>query len=169
MAIDTEKRSTYQSEFARVKAPEMTEQSTLVSAWAEQNYAGKQYALVVDELLPILRKSASRYTPGLSELVNRLMLSYAYMGDSMNAVIVGGYISLLPKDDFVTTGLLNAGHVLWKQAAAEPDQALAAQLKGDALTLYRMLLELDLLNPYAGVVSLRVAREHLNEASRIGM
>ena len=41
MAIDTEKRSTYQSEFAKVKAPEMSDQSTLVSAWAEQNYASK--------------------------------------------------------------------------------------------------------------------------------
>ena len=168
MVIDPDKRSTYQSEFSRVQAPEMADSSALISAWAEQNYASRQYNLVVDELLPVLQRNASRYTPGLSELVNRLMLSYAYQGDSMNAVILGGYISLLPLDDFVSTGLLNAGHVLWKLAGSEPDAAKAAQLKGDALTLYRKLLELDLLNPYAGVVSLRVAREHLNSASRIG-
>lgn len=171
MAIDTEKRSTYQSEFAKVKAPEMTgDMSTLVSAWAEQNYANKQYNLVVEELLPILQRMASRYTPGLSELVNRLVLSYAYMGDSTNAVVLGSYAALLPKDDFVTTALLNAGHILWKQAAeaASSDPAKAAQLKGDALTLYRLLLDIDMLNPYAGVVSLRVAREHLNAASAIG-
>ncbi len=171
MAIDTEKRSTYQSEFSRVKAPEMTgDQSALVSAWAEQNYASKQYNLVVEELLPILQRMASRYTPGLSELVNRLVLSYAYMGDSTNAVVLGSYAALLPKDDFVTTALLNAGHILWKQAAeaAASDPAKAARLKGDALTLYRLLLEIDMLNPYAGVVSLRVAREHLNAASAIG-
>ena len=171
MAIDTEKRSTYQSEFSRVKAPEMTgDQSALVSAWAEQNYASKQYNLVVEELLPILQRMASRYTPGLSELVNRLVLSYAYMGDSTNAVVLGSYAALLPKDDFVTTALLNAGHILWKQTAeaAASDPAKAARLKGDALTLYRLLLEIDMLNPYAGVVSLRVAREHLNAASAIG-
>ncbi len=168
MALDPDKRSTYQAEFSKVKAPEMSDQSTLVSAWAEQNYAGRQYNLVVEELLPILQRMASRYTPGLSELVNRLVMSYAYMGDSTNAVILGSYASLLPKDDFVTTALLNAGHVLWKQAAGEPDPAKAARLKGDALTLYRFLLEIDLLNPYAGVVSLRVAREHLNAASTIG-
>ena len=171
MAIDTEKRSTYQSEFSKVKAPEMTsDQATLVSAWAEQNYASKQYNLVVEELLPILQRMASRYTPGLSELVNRLVLSYAYMGDSTNTVILGSYAALLPKDDFVTTALLNAGHILWKQAAeaAASDPAKAAQLKSDALTLYRLLLEIDMLNPYAGVVSLRVAREHLNSASAIG-
>jgi len=170
MAIDPEKRSTYQSEFSKVQAPEMKDQSTLVSAWAEQNYASRQYNLVVEELLPILQRMASRYTPGLSELVNRLVLSYAYLGDSTNAVILGSYASLLPKDDFVSTALLNAGHVLWKQASetASSDPAKAAQFKGDALTLYRLLLEIDLLNPYAGVVSLRVAREHLNAASRIG-
>ena len=168
MAIDTEKRSTYQSEFSKVQAPEMNDQSTLVSAWAEQNYASKQYNLVVEELLPILQRMASRYTPGLSELVNRLVLSYAYMGDSTNAVVLGSYAALLPKDDFVTTALLNAGHVLWKQAAEASDPAKAAQLKGDALTLYRLLLDIDILNPYAGVVSLRVAREHLNSASAIG-
>jgi TolA-binding protein len=170
MAIDTEKRSTYQSEFSRVKAPEISDQSTLVSAWAEQNYASRQYKLVVDELLPVLQKGASHYNPGLSELVNRLTLSYAYLGDSMNAVIVGSYATLLPKDDFVTTALLNAGHVLWKQASetAASDPGKAAQLKDDALTLYRLLLEIDMLNPYAGVVSLRVAREHLNSASAIG-
>ena len=38
MAIDPDKRSTYQSEFSRIKAPEMSDQSTLVSAWAEQNF-----------------------------------------------------------------------------------------------------------------------------------
>jgi len=170
MLIDPDKRATYQSEFSKVKAPEMSDQSTLVSAWAEQNYASKQYNLVVDELLPILQRMAARYTPGISELVNRLILSYAYMGDSTNAVVLGSYAALLPKDDFVTTALLNAGHVLWKQAAdaASSDPAKAALLKGDALTLYRLLLEIDLLNPYAGVVSLRVAREHLNSASRIG-
>ena len=171
MVIDPDKRSTYQSEFSRVQAPEMTaDQSTLVSAWAEQNYASRQYNLVVDELLPILQRMASRYSPGLSELVNRLVLSYAYMGDSTNAVILGSYAALLPKDDFVSTALLNAGHVLWKQAseAAESDPVKSARLKGDALTLYRLLLEIDMLNPYAGVVSLRVAREHLNAASRIG-
>ncbi|MBR4254547.1 MAG: tetratricopeptide repeat protein [Lentisphaeria bacterium] len=170
MAIDPDKRSTYQSEFSKVKAPEMSDQSTLVSAWAEQNYASKQYNLVVEELLPILQRMASRYTPGLSELVNRLVLSYAYMGDSTSAVVLGSYAALLPKDDFVTTALLNAGHVLWKQAAeaASSDPAKAAQLKGDALTLYRLLLEIDMLNPYAGVVSLRMAREHLNAASAIG-
>ena len=171
MAIDTEKRSTYQSEFSKVKAPEMTgDQSALVSAWAEQNYASKQYNLVVEELLPILQRTASRYSSGLSELVNRLVLSYAYMGDSTNAVVLGSYAALLPKDDFVTTALLNAGHILWKQAAeaAASDPAKAAQLKGDALTLYRLLLDIDMLNPYAGVVSLRVAREHLNAASAIG-
>lgn len=170
MAIDTEKRSTYQSEFSRVKAPEINEQSTLVSAWAEQNFASRQYKLVVDELLPVLQKGASRYNPGLSELLNRLVLSYAYLGDSMNAVILGSYAALLPKDDFVTTSLLNAGHILWKQASetASSDPAKAAQLKGDALTLYRLLLEIDMLNPYAGVVSLRMAREHLNAASAIG-
>ena len=171
MAIDTDKRSTYQSEFAKVKAPEMAgDQSALVSAWAEQNYASKQYNLVVEELLPILQRMASRYTPGLSELVNRLVLSYAYMGDSTNAVVLGSYAALLPKDDFVTTALLNAGHILWKQAseAASTDPEKAAQLKGDALTLYRLLLDIDMLNPYAGVVSLRVAREHLNSASAIG-
>ena len=170
IALDPDKRTTYQSEFSRVKAPEMSDQSTLVSAWAEQNYASKQYNLVVDELLPILQRMAARYTPGVSELVNRLVLSYAYMGDSTNAVVLGSYAALLPKDDFVTTALLNAGHVLWKQAseAASTDPDKAAQLKGDALTLYRLLLEIDMLNPYAGVVSLRVAREHLNAASRIG-
>ena len=170
MAIDPDKRSTYQSEFSRIQAPEMSDQSTLVSAWAEQNYASKQYNLVVEELLPILQRMAARYTPGLSELVNRLVLSYAYMGDSTNAVVLGSYAALLPMDDFVTTALLNAGHVLWKQAseAAATDPAKAAQLKGDALTLYRLLLEIDMLNPYAGVVSLRVAREHLNTASAIG-
>ncbi len=170
MEIDPEKRSTYQSEFSKVKAPEMSDQTTLVSAWAEQNYASKQYNLVVEELLPILQRMASRYTPGLSELVNRLVLSYAYMGDSTNTVVLGSYAALLPKDDFVTTALLNAGHVLWKQAseAAASDPAKAAQLKGDALTLYRLLLDIDMLNPYAGVVSLRVAREHLNAASAIG-
>ena len=170
MAIDTEKRSTYQSEFAKIKAPEMSDQSTLVSAWAEQNYASKQYNLVVEELLPILQRMAARYTPGLSELVNRLVLSYAYLGDSTNAVVLGSYAALLPKDDFVTTALLNGGHILWKQAseAAASDPAKAARLKGDALTLYRLLLEIDMLNPYAGVVSLRVAREHLNAASAIG-
>ena len=168
MAIDPDKRSTYQSEFARIKAPEMSDQSTLVSAWAEQNYASKQYNLVIEELLPILQRMAARYTPGLSELVNRLVLSYAYMGDSVNAVVLGSYAALLPKDDFVTTALLNAGHVLWKQAAESSDPAKTAQLKGDALTLYRLLLEIDILNPYAGVVSLRVAREHLNAASAIG-
>ena len=170
MAIDPDKRSTYQSEFSKVKAPEITDQSTLVSAWAEQNYASGQYNLVVDELLPILQRTASRYTPGLSELVNRLVLSYAYMGDSLDAVIVGSYASLLPKDDFVSTALLNAGHVLWKKAseAAAADPENAARLKNDALTLYRLLLEIDMLNPYAGIVSLRVAREHLNSASRIG-
>ena len=170
MAIDPDKRATYQSEFSKVKAPEMSDQSTLVSAWAEQNYASKQYNLVIDELLPILQRMAARYTPGLSELVNRLVLSYAYLGDSTNAVVLGSYAALLPKDDFVTTALLNAGHVLWKQAAeaASSDPAKAAMLKSDALTLYRLLLEIDMLNPYAGVVSLRVAREHLNAASRIG-
>ena len=168
MAIDPDKRSTYQAEFSKVKAPEMSDQSTLVSAWAEQNYASKQYNLVVEELLPILQRMASRYTPGLSELVNRLILSYAYMGDSINTVVLGSYAALLPKDDFVTTALLNAGHVLWKQAAGADDPAKAAQLKDDALTLYRLLLEIDMLNPYAGVVSLRVAREHLNAASSIG-
>jgi len=171
MAIDPDKRSTYQSEFSKVKAPEMNEQaSTLVSAWAEQNYASRQYNLVVDELLPILQRTASRYTPGLSELVNRLVLSYAYMGDSTNAMVLGSYAALLPKDDFVSTALLNGGHVLWKQAteAAASDPAMAARLKGDALTLYRLLLEIDMLNPYAGIVSLRMAREHLNAASRIG-
>ena len=168
MAIDPDKRSTYQSEFSKIKAPEMNDQSTLVSAWAEQNYASKQYNLVIEELLPILQRMAARYTPGLSELVNRLVLSYAYMGDSTNAVILGSYAALLPKDDFVTTALLNAGHVLWKQAAEASDPAKAAQLKSDALTLYRLLLEIDMLNPYAGVVSLRVAREHLNAASAIG-
>ena len=170
MAIDPDKRSTYQSEFSRVKAPEMSDQSTLVSAWADQNYASKQYNLVIEELLPILQRMASRYTPGLSELVNRLTLSYAYLGDSTNAVILGSYAALLPKDDFVSTALLNAGHVLWKQAAetAASDPAKAAQFKSDALTLYRLLLEIDMLNPYAGVVSLRVAREHLNAASAIG-
>lgn len=170
IAIDPDKRTTYQSEFSKIKAPEMSDQSTLVSAWAEQNYASRQYNLVVDELLPILRRMAARYTPGVSELVNRLILSYAYMGDSTNAVILGSYAALLPKDDFVTTALLNAGHVLWKQASevAASDPAKAAQLKGDALTLYRLLLEIDMLNPYAGVVSLRVAREHLNSVSRIG-
>ena len=170
IAIDPDKRATYQSEFSKVKAPEMSDQSTLVSAWAEQNYASKQYNLVVDELLPILQRMAARYTPGISELVNRLILSYAYMGDATNAVVLGSYAALLPKDDFVTTALLNAGHVLWKQAAeaASSDPEKAAQLKGDALTLYRLLLEIDMLNPYAGVVSLRVAREHLNAASRIG-
>ncbi len=170
MVIDPDKRATYQSEFSKVKAPEMNDQSTLVSAWAEQNYASKQYNLVIDELLPILQRMAARYTPGLSELVNRLVLSYAYMGDSTNAVVLGSYAALLPKDDFVTTALLNAGHVLWKQAAeaASSDPAKAAMFKSDALTLYRLLLEIDMLNPYAGVVSLRVAREHLNAASRIG-
>lgn len=168
IAIDPDKRTTYQSEFSKIKAPEMVDQSTLVSAWAEQNYASRQYNLVVDELLPILQRMASRYTPGLSELVNRLILSYAYMGDSTNAVILGSYAALLPKDDFVTTALLNAGHVLWKQAAEADDPAKAAQLKDDALTLYRLLLDIDMLNPYAGVVSLRVAREYLNSASRIG-
>ena len=168
MAIDPEKRATYQSEFSRIKAPEMSDQSTMVSAWAEQNYASRQYNLVVEELLPSLQRTASRYSPGLSELVNRLVLSYAYMGDSTNAVVLGSYAALLPKDDFVTTALLNAGHVLWKQAAEASDPAKAAQLKGDALTLYRLLREIDMLNPYAGVVSLRVAREHLNAASAIG-
>jgi len=168
MMIDPDKRSTYQSEFSKVQAPEMSDQSTLVSAWAEQNYASRQYNLVVDELLPILQRMASRYSPGLSELVNRLVLSYAYMGDSTNAVILGSYAALLPKDDFVTTALLNAGHLLWKQSAEASDPAKAAQLKDDALTLYRLLLDIDMLNPYAGVVSLRVAREHLNAASRIG-
>ena len=170
MAIDPDKRSTYQSEFSKVQAPEMSDRSALVSAWAEQNYASRQYNLVVDELLPILQRTASRYSPGLSELVNRLILSYAYMGDSTNAVILGSYAALLPKDDFVTTALLNAGHLLWKQAseAASSDPAKAARLKDDALTLYRLLLDIDMLNPYAGVVSLRVAREHLNSASRIG-
>ena len=168
MAIDPDKRSTYQSEFSKVKAPEMSDQSTLVSAWAEQNYASRQYNLVVEELLPILQRTASRYTPGLSELVNRLVLSYAYMGDSTNAVVLGSYAALLPKDDFVSTALLNAGHVLWKHASEASDPAAAAQFKGDALTLYRLLLEIDMLNPYAGVVSLRVAREHLNSASAIG-
>ena len=169
MAIDPDKRSTYQSEFAKVKAPETSDQSTLVSAWAEQNYDSRQYDLVVDELLPILQRTGSRYSPGLSELVNRLIMSYAYMGDSTNAVILGSYAALLPKDDFISTALLNAGHVLWKQSSeAASDPAKAAMLKDDALTLYRLLLEIDLLNPYASVVSLRVAREHLNAASRIG-
>ena len=166
--IDPDKRTTYQNEFSKVKAPEIADQTTLISAWAEQNYAARQYDLVVDELLPVLRKTAMRYTPAVSELVNRLMLSYAYLGDSTNAVVLGSYAALLPKDDFVTTGLLNTGHVLWKQAAETTDPARAAQLKGDALTLYRLLLECDMLNPYAGIVSLRMAREHLNSASRIG-
>ena len=167
--IDSENRATYQNEFSKVKAPEFTaDQSTLISAWAEQNYANKQYNLVVDELLPVLRKTELRYTPAVSELLNRLMLSCAYMGDSTNTVILGSYAALLPKDDFITIGLLNSGHILWKMAseASAPDKA--AQLKDDALTLYRLLLECDMLNPYADKVALRVAREHLNSASRIG-
>ena len=44
----------------RVQAPEMADPSTLVSAWAEQNYASRQYNLVVDELLPVLQRTASR-------------------------------------------------------------------------------------------------------------
>ena len=168
IAIDSDKRTTYQNEFSKVKPPEIVDQTTLVSEWAEQNYAAHQYDLVVDELLPVLRKTAMRYTPAISELVNRLMLSYAYLGDSTNAVILGSYAALLPKDNFVTTGLLNAGHVLWKQAAETTEPVRAAQLKGDALTLYRLLLECDMLNPYADRVALRVAREHLNSASRIG-
>jgi|GEM_PF-3699994 len=165
--LNPTKKASYQKEFAQVPVPKAPENKHLVSAWAEQNFISKQYDLVLEELLPVL-SSHHGGPAGMSELLNKIVLSYAYLGDTLRASIFGSYMATsLEQDDFVSTALMNAGHLAWDQAGKEKDEVKAAQMRSDAMELYRNFLNVDLLNPMSANVALRVARERFNTIARV--
>lgn len=168
--LDPSKRNTYQKEFNGVKKPTNQPKQRLVSAWAQQNFESKMYDVVIEELLAVLQENASSRHDDMTELLNRLILSYAYTGDTTRAAIYGHYIANLDKlDENVSVALANAGHLAWEKAMDEnTDPAVAEQAKEDALNLYRYFLDVDKVNPSAGLIALRVARERFNQISRIG-